>query len=235
MSTPSRRSLFLTTTAAVVLGLAGTAAAHFKLNSPAASLAQDNVGNPQKAAPCGGAGTPTNMVTAVQSGSMLSVSITETIFHPGHYRVVLAPTVADLPPAPTVNDAQCNGLQPLASPAMPILADGLLPHTAAFPVETQTMQVPIPAGMTCQNCVLQVIQYMAQHAQPCFYYHCAIVNVSPNAPPPPPMGDAGVEPDAEGGGASTSTGGCSVGGGSATSALAALALGAVLLRRRRRA
>lgn len=220
------------------LGLAATAEAHFKLNSPA-SLTQQSImyGDPQKDAPCGGAGTATNAVTAVQSGSMLSVSITETIYHPGYYRVVLAQNTAGLPPAPTVTDQNCNGLMPTANPTMPVLADGLLQHSSSFGGVPQTMQVPIPAGMTCTNCVLQVIQYMRNHSQPCFYYHCATVNISPNAPPPPPAdggidpgSDAGVTPDPQ----DPAGGCCSTSRESAATGLLGFAVVGLALRRRRR-
>lgn len=225
------RTLMLATGLAL-LGLAATADAHFKLNAPTAVTQQDANGNPQKAAPCGG-GTATNAVTAVQSGTMLTISINETTFHPGHYRVALAQDMAGLPAAPNVADAQCNGLQPVANPQMPVLADGLLAHTTPFS-GTQTMQVSIPAGMTCNNCVLQVVQYMAQHSQPCFYYHCATVNISPN---PPPMADAGVPPGGDAGvdPADPATGCCSSsGGGAATTGVFGALAFALLLRRRRR-
>ena len=161
---------------------------------------------------------------------MLTISIDETIFHPGHYRVALATTEAGLPAAPTVANAQCNGLTPVANPAPPVLADGLLAHTAAFS-GTQTMQVPIPAGMTCTDCVVQVLEYMANHAQPCFYYHCAKVNISPNAPPPPdagiPGGDAGLDPG------DPATGCCSASPDSAATGLFGGLVVGLLLRRRR--
>jgi uncharacterized protein (TIGR03382 family) len=227
------RTLMLATGLALV-GFVTTAEAHFKLNSPAAVTQQTTLGDPQKTAPCGGTGTASNAVTAVQSGTMLSISIDETVFHPGHYRVAIAQDMAGLPAAPTVNNAQCNGLQPVANPQMPVLADGLLAHTTQF-AGTQTMQVPIPAGMTCNNCVLQVLEYMAQHGQPCFYYHCATVNISPN--PPPPMADAGTDPGGDAGVNPTDPGtGCcsSSGGGAATTGVFGSLAFALLLRRRRR-
>lgn len=236
----TRTTMFVTCLA--MLGFAAPAEAHFKLNAPAAYSQQSTtLGDPQKAAPCGpGAGElmPTNAVTAVQSGSMLTISINETIAHPGHYRVALAQNMAGLPPAPTVANAQCNGLVPNANPQMPVLADGLLPHTAPFPTPNQTMQVMIPAGMTCNNCVLQVLEYMANHSQPCFYYHCAMVNISPTAPPPPPMTDAGI-PNGDAGmnpnDPSSPSGGCSTSHGSAASWIfGALVAGLALCRPRRR-
>ena len=226
-------------TGLALLGLTVTAEAHFKLNSPAAYSQQSAMyGDPQKDPPCGPtAGTlvPTNAVTAVQSGTMLSISITETFGHPGHYRVALAQDIAGLPPAPTVTDPNCNGLQPIANPTLPILGDGLFRHTTAVSGVTQTFQVPIPAGMTCTNCVLQVLEYMAQHGQPCFYYHCAMVNISPNAPPPSdggidPGGDAGIDP-----GPDDPSGCCSSSRDTAVTGLfGALVVGLALGRRRRR-
>lgn len=228
------RSITLVTCLAM-FGFIATAEAHFKLKAPAANLQQSELyGDPQKDPPCGGAGTPTNMVTDVRSGTMLSITIDETIFHSGFYRVAVAQDMAGLPPAPTVADTNCNGLMPTANPTLPVLADGLFLHTGSFGGVPQTAQVPIPAGMTCNNCVLQIIQYMYPHGQPCFYYHCATVNISPDAPLPPDGGinpgvDAGMDPTDPG------TGCCSAGRDSAvTGLLGGLVVGLLALRRRRR-
>jgi MYXO-CTERM domain-containing protein len=221
-------------TCLAIFSLVATAEAHFKLNAPAANLQQDSDGSPQKTTPCGGAGTPTNMVTDVRSGAMLSISVTETVPHSGFYRVAVAPNMAGLPADPTVAATNCTGLMPSANPTLPVLGDGLLVHTGALSPATQTMQVMIPAGMTCNNCILQVIQYMYPHSQPCFYYHCATVNISPNAPPPPdgginPGGDAGVGP-------SDPTGGCCSSGrdSAVTGLLGGVLVGLLAFRRRRR-
>ncbi|HSD87354.1 MAG TPA: hypothetical protein VLB44_07560, partial [Kofleriaceae bacterium] len=79
----------------IALLLPATASAHFHLDAPDAEWAQSTLGDPQKDFPCGpgavsGAGTATNAVTTVMSGSTLTVTITETITHPGHYRVAIA-------------------------------------------------------------------------------------------------------------------------------------------------
>jgi MYXO-CTERM domain-containing protein len=233
--------LILLASCLALFGLIATADAHFKLNAPAAALQQDTYGNPQKEPPCGGAGTATNAVTAVQSGAMLSISITETIFHPGHYRVAVAQDMNGLPADPpvTAGSTPCGTTVINSNPTLPLLGDGLLVHTTAFNPTTQTMQVPIPPGMTCTNCVLQVIEFMSNHGLNvpggCFYHHCATVNISPDAPLPPdggidPGGDAGTDP---GGGGET--GCCSTSRGSSTTALlGTLVVGLALLRRRRR-
>src|SRR5690606_41143790 len=73
-------------------GLAAAAAeAHFKLLEPASWIEEDERGDPQKMAPCGGSladgGTRTGAVTEVRGGDMLRLVVDETIYHPGHFRV----------------------------------------------------------------------------------------------------------------------------------------------------
>lgn len=83
------------------------AAAHFVLDAPESWMAQNQIGDPQKPAPCGvtstQAGTPSNIVTKVTGGTKLHLKIREIIYHPGHYRVALAVNDhSELPPgAPT--------------------------------------------------------------------------------------------------------------------------------------
>ena len=84
----------------LIAALASTASAHFKLLEPQSWLVEDDRGDPQKAAPCGGTsanpGTPSNAVTKIRGGQKLHIKINETIFHPGHYRVALARTAVRL-------------------------------------------------------------------------------------------------------------------------------------------
>jgi hypothetical protein len=65
-------------------------------------------------------------------------------------------------------------------PVFPVLADGVLVHTAPFS-GPQSFDVQLPAGMTCDHCTLQIIQFMSNHVlnNPggCFYHHCATVNI----------------------------------------------------------
>ena len=106
----------------VALPVAGLAAAvapavnaHFKLLEPASWLVEDDRGDPQKLAPCGGTladpGEPTGAVTAVTGGSKLKIVVNETIFHPGHYRIALARKRNALPPDPVRHDAR-HGARP---------------------------------------------------------------------------------------------------------------------------
>src|SRR5262249_9080374 len=110
-----QRDMPMKQSARVLLALAMAATvpaamqAHFKLVEPASWIAEDQRGDPQKLAPCGGllpapanapaaaapaANAPqmtkTNTVTKVTGGSKIHLKVEETIFHPGHYRVALA-------------------------------------------------------------------------------------------------------------------------------------------------
>ena len=62
--------------------------AHFRLLSPASWIVENQLGDPQKGAPCGGTnadfGKPTNAVTDARGGSQLHIKVQETVYHPGH-------------------------------------------------------------------------------------------------------------------------------------------------------
>lgn len=192
--------------AAVVGGLAPYAQAHFILNEPASASAQDAFGNPQKALPCGldaaTPGNPTGKVTTYTAGQTINLSITETIYHPGHYRVAIAQSPAQLPADPVVtpetspNNTPCGSVPIITNPSLPILADGIIKHNKVLSPTTQTVSVKLPDGFTCTNCTLQVIQWMYNHAlnNPggCFYHHCATVNIVANT-----NSDGGTTPAAD--------------------------------------
>lgn len=208
--------------------------AHFHLNEPAANQVQAANGDPQKAGPCGGAGTATNAMTNYTPGGMLTLKLAETIDHPGHYRVAIAQDMASLPAPPTVTGANCGAAAIAANPTLPLLADGLF-TTATVANGEQTTQIQLPAGYECTNCVVQVIEFMSAHPEPCFYYHCATVTIAANAPD---AGMVGGGPDAgmDMGSGSNNNGGGEISGGCSTgNATGLLALvGFVGLRRRRR-
>jgi hypothetical protein len=176
----------------VLLGVVpATTHAHFKLLEPASWLIENDRGDPQKAGPCGGSNTdwgkPSYIVTKVMGGSRLRVRVQETIFHPGHYRVALAvnsPT--ELPPDPeTQTRASEKGPWSVTAtiqnpPRVPVLADGLFPHTARVETPFET-EVQLP-NINCRKCTLQVVQWMAEHAfnNPggYSYHHCADLQIT---------------------------------------------------------
>jgi hypothetical protein len=191
--------------ATVALGLAVRADAHFVLISPAASLVQNGIGDPQKIGPCGGVsanpqrgtpanpGVPSGAVTTVKGGTNLPLLIQESVFHAGHYRVALSRTAKELPADPVVTTAQtARGMRSQSAviqnpPVAPILLDGIFPHTER-PTQNWEAQVPIP-NINCQNCVLQVIQFMADHPGIGVdgghsYHHCAILNITADSTKP---------------------------------------------------
>jgi hypothetical protein len=166
--------------------------AHFRLLAPASWIEENQLGDPQKAGPCGGTNTdygkPTYAVTEVKGGSPLHVKVQETIYHPGHYRVALAvnsPTELPLDPkATTMTDDKGRVMSVSAdvmSPAAPpVLADGLFQHSEknTTPFETD---VTVP-NINCKSCTLQVIEFMEQHPMNnpgnFTYHHCAVLHIT---------------------------------------------------------
>jgi MYXO-CTERM domain-containing protein len=172
------RTLAATAFLACIGFTAATAKAHFRLDAPAATHEQSAQGSPQKDPPCGGGVTPTNAVTAYQSGSTITITIEETIFHPGHYRIAIADDPSNLPAEPpvTAGNTDCGSVPIEDPPTFPVLADGVLVHTQPFD-GPQTFTVELPSDYTCDDCTLQILEFMSDHGAPCFYYHCATVTV----------------------------------------------------------
>jgi hypothetical protein len=183
----------------VVLGVAcmsGVADAHFVLVTPAATLVQNRLGDPQKLGPCGGtsadSGTPSNEIGKVKGGENLHLKVEETVFHPGHYRVALAASPKELPADPDVaTQPSERGPRSVSAPIArtaeaPVLADGLFVHTvkATGPFEADVL---IP-NINCEKCTLQVVQFMAEHGlNPdggYFYHHCADLQITADASKP---------------------------------------------------
>jgi hypothetical protein len=197
------RATFLSAAIAVA-SASSVADAHFVLLEPAASLMQNQLGDPQKIAPCGGVsanpgrgtpanpGVPTNAVTRVKGGATLHLKIQETIFHPGHYRVAVARSMAALPPDPvvTTRDSERGPWSTSAviqnPPVAPVLADGLFVHTEK-PAGLLEADVTIP-NIDCPDCVLQVIQFMAEHGRNAdgdfSYHHCSTLQITADASKP---------------------------------------------------
>jgi hypothetical protein len=183
----------------VAASLSTVADAHFVLVQPAASLVQNRLGDPQKIGPCGGVsanpgrgtpanpGVPSGAITNVKGGTDLPLLVHESIFHPGHYRVALARTPAQLPKDPDITVVQTDR-GPRSQSAViqnptvpPVLLDGIFAHTER-PTQNFETVIPIP-NIDCPNCVLQVIEFMADHPGIAVdgghsYHHCAIVNIT---------------------------------------------------------
>jgi len=190
------------------------------LTSPPAMYEQSGLGDPQKAPPCGnhmGMAVSTGDVTAVQAGDTITVTINETIPHPGHYRIALAldgETLPDPPPV-TPGDTPCGSAPIDPAPAFPVLADGVWVHTEPFS-EPQSIDVTIPDDVSCTNCTLQIIQFMSDHGlnDPggCYYHHCATLSIEPSAGTGAETGAMEEESGADTSGGGPGTTGADVGG-----------------------
>jgi len=180
---------------AVALLAPSSASSHFILFEPTNMLIQDEVGDPQKLAPCGGRsnnpGTPTNAISQARGGDMLHIKIREAIFHPGHYRVALAVnSQAELPPDPvtTTRESPRGPLSVSATidpnPKPPVLADGLFVHTERpAPGSFHEADIRLP-NINCEKCTLQIIQWMGEHRLnedgDYSYHHCAALKITAN-------------------------------------------------------
>lgn len=182
--------------AAGVFALAApsVAPAHFILMAPKSAVVENQLGDPQKAGPCGvnaaKPGTPTGEITALTGGEMLHVHVKETVYHPGFYRIALSVLDrAELPGDP--EDTTKEGPRGPVSvsgkvdpnPKPPVLVDGLWTHHERKPAQEWETDVKIP-NINCDHCSVQIIQFMEEHgvnADGRFtYHHCADVKITAN-------------------------------------------------------
>ena len=181
--------------AAAMVLLPAAAFAHFRLLAPSSAMIENQLGDPQKMAPCGGVtgnpGVKTNVVNYVRGGDMIHVAVSETVFHPGHYRIALAVgDTKELPSDPMVmtkpgaNGAPLSVSADIAPAKPPILIDGLWAHTERqkTPIPWET-DIKLP-NINCDHCTLQVIQFMAEHGLnkdgDFSYHHCATLKITAN-------------------------------------------------------
>lgn len=125
-----------------------SASAHIVLLEPAPRSASDSL----KAGPCGDVPRTSSGAT-YQPGQTITVRWTETVEHPGNFRISFSPA----------NDEGFDD-------ASQILADGIkdIPGEAPHQYEAQ---VKLP-DVTCSACTLQLRQFMKGSARP-YYYSCA--------------------------------------------------------------
>lgn len=166
----------------------------------------------QKTGPCGQSanGRTTDRVTTYDPGETITVRLNEEINHDSYYRVSLNPNGDTFPtrtavPVGETLDAALAAEQALDQPGD---ADGRLlgvfADTSAVNNNAVSLQVTLPADIECQNCTLQVIQFMYDRPNP-YYFQCADLVIGSG-------GDVG-EPDAgAGGSANAGAGGASLGG-----------------------
>ncbi len=185
---------FLSAIAVAVVASPAIGFGHFRLVTPASWLIENERGDPQKAGPCGGSNTdwgkPSFIVSKAVGGQKLHLTVQETIYHPGHYRVALAvnsPNELPLDPETTTRPSERGPWSVSAviqnPPQIPVLADGLFVHdtrpTGPVPAFEADVQLP---NINCKKCTLQVVQFMAEHAfnNPggYSYHHCADLQIT---------------------------------------------------------
>ncbi|MEP7050925.1 MAG: SCE4755 family polysaccharide monooxygenase-like protein [Pseudomonadota bacterium] len=213
-----------------VVTLAPPASAHFNLTTPP-SIAKSTEGG-KGPAPCGPDTATTGTPTAVTGGKPLTLSISETVAHPGFYRFALSLVSPPQFPADNVvkdqagmvilpTDKQATSFSAaFEDPAkFPVLADHLFVHAdgvaQSFPSTKYPGEVVIP-NLNCEKCTLQVIEFMANHpsngdSAGYFYHHCALLKIT--ADPALPIFDPNAAAGGGGaGGAGGMAGGSGVGG-----------------------
>jgi MYXO-CTERM domain-containing protein len=205
----SKAQVMLLASSLMLSGLiASPVHAHIKMLKPAPWLNEGDglfgvgAGDPQKGGPCGPGGYDdiqpiplSNKITEFRAGETITVEWTETIPHPGWFRIALAENRADLKDPQVQIDASCN-VMPRSSIPMGahgnVLADGLfLKSSYDVLKDPYTYEVTLP-NKPCEKCTLQLIQFMEQHAPGCIYYHCADIKILPaNSATDAGTGDAG--------------------------------------------
>jgi hypothetical protein len=171
----------------LVLLAAPLAHAHFALMQPPSALANEDGG---KGAPPCAEGPNSNIVTAAQGGHPLAIRLSEFVYHPGHYRFALSVNSrSELPADPAVVEADGISLSAAIQnpPKIPVLADGVFPHTNPPDGDWQT--IIILPNLNCDRCTLQIIEFMAEHGfNPgggFFYHHCADLRITADTSLPP--------------------------------------------------
>ncbi|MEY2934589.1 MAG: hypothetical protein RL033_5338 [Pseudomonadota bacterium] len=174
---------------ALVASVSSSAHAHITLMNPPSWVEEGERGDPQKQGPCGAAPggngvVQTNIVTSYRPGETIMVTWQETVAHPGHFRISLAPDRAMFSD-PVVTTTDGNGTSgnsisaAIMSPvAGPVLFDGIFPRASVPTPAAEPFVQPVTLPMTEGTYTLQVEQFMAEHAPGYFYYHCADIRIT---------------------------------------------------------
>lgn len=174
--------------------LPGLATAHTVLITPKPLSTDDNA----KTAPCGctfGEGTsqcaPDYQIASYDLGETITITWNETIDHTGEFRVSF---VAKSPEEVTEEEFEASEIQVT------------VPDEQAGGLRTAELTLP---STPCENCTVQVRQFMADSPNP-YYYSCAAVRVGEAPSVGGGSGDGG-------GGASNGNGGSAAGNGGSDS------------------
>ncbi len=151
-----------------LLTLPATAQAHFTLLAPPPASNSTNGGKGDP--PCGPTDMPSNVVTPVMGGSKLMLKVSETVYHPGFYRIALSiKSRSELPVDNVVKDASGKVLPPAGpgnsasadfqtTPVFPVIADNLWAHTSELKMLSGESTLP---NVICDKGTRQVSEAMA--------------------------------------------------------------------------
>ena len=151
------------------------AAAHIELTYPTPRYVYDPItkGSVQKVGPCGDpvGGTPTGTVTPLQGGDEITVTWTEVINHPGHFRIAL--------------DQNQNGSDEFTYPVDQFdknVTGNIIAYIDDNGGSDFQYTFTLP-NIDCPNCVLQVVQVMTDKVNPTWgdndlYFWCADIAIT---------------------------------------------------------
>jgi len=238
------RSLLLQLAAALPLfAVARPAHAHISVDEAGTHMSRYG-GDDLKAGPCGMAGgkRSTN-VYKYKPGATINVSISETIPHPGYFRIAFDndgddgfkdPAGTDGKDGNCSGDAKCGPGKEDYCNNETVLLDRLDQHASGGfggSAKKYTWSVTLP-NIECDNCTLQIIQVMNDfnfHPQPYpaddIYYQCIDIVLSKDAPDMPvtPVTNNGMVCKGSSPAAGAAGATASAGAGGATSAAGASA------------
>jgi len=190
---------------ATLLG-SSAALAHVRLIDPPPRLDGQEGNNQLKIGPCGQQqNARTTTVTDFTGGETITVAFGEYINHASYYRVALDVEGDDSFPQRPEEAVQQQGDDPESIHPLSDITDTSLDvyilqyymddQSASFMQETSyRTEVTLP-NIDCQNCTLQLIQFMYNDEEP-HYYQCADITIT-----------ATDEPTTDGAGGTTTTGG----------------------------
>lgn len=175
-----------------------TAFAHIDLLTPEArahgsAAGGDSAPDPgadQKSVPCGQeTNGRTERVATYAPGETISLTIREETNHASYYRVWLQPDGdANIPQRPVESVSSDETLAEAMEAEMALdaagdadgrLLDVLVDDNDVSGMEL-TYEVTLPTDVTCDNCTLQIIQFMYDRANP-YYYQCADLVIAEDA------------------------------------------------------
>jgi hypothetical protein len=142
--------------------ISAAAEAHIRLDLPKGRYLNDPQQNTkQKQGPCGVTNdtrtTKADLITTFEPGEMITVEWTETVNHPGHFRIAFSEK-GQVFPAPTLDPMPVGG-QILADDIADDKSGGEFSHAVTLP------------NVSCDTCTLQLIQVMSDSGD--YYFQCA--------------------------------------------------------------